>query len=179
MTPHRSITFLARPAVVSLTVLSVLGVAGGVSHASESAASPAANNPQAAVQVSKTSLGKTLVDSRGRTLYLFKKDSGTTSACTGACATAWPPLTTAGNPAVGHGAKVSLIGTTSRTNGQQQVTYKGHPVYLFQGDHKAGATNGEGLTAFGGSWFALSPAGNQISAHTSPSSSSNSGGPGY
>jgi predicted lipoprotein with Yx(FWY)xxD motif len=180
MTPYRSITFLARTTLVPLTVLAVLGVGGGVSHASESTASPAASKPQAAVHVAKTNLGKTLVDSGGRTLYLFQKDSGTTSTCTGACATAWPPLTTMGKPAVGHGAKASLIGTTTRSDGQQQVTYKGHPVYLFQGDHKGGATNGEGLTAFGGSWFALSPAGKQLSAHaSSSSSSSNSGGGGY
>ena len=50
-----------------------------------------------------------------------------------------------------------------RPDGKPQVTYNGHPVYLFVGDHKAGDTNGEGLTAFGSSWFALSPAGNQVS----------------
>jgi predicted lipoprotein with Yx(FWY)xxD motif len=164
-----------------LAALALLGVAGSVSTASESAASPrAANKSQATIHISKTNLGKTLVDSRGRTLYLFQKDSGTTSACTGACAAAWPPLTVTGNATVGHGATASLIGTTSRSDGTQQVTYNGHPLYLFQGDHKAGATNGEGLNAFGGSWFALSPAGKQLSAKAASSSgTSSSGSSGY
>ncbi|MCU1457530.1 MAG: hypothetical protein JWL73_1622 [Actinomycetia bacterium] len=121
------------------------------------------------VKVSKTKLGNTLVNSKGRTLYLFKKDSGTTSACTGACATAWPPLTVTGKPSVGHGAKASLIGTVARSDGTRQVTYNGHPLYLFQGDQKAGATNGEGVTAFGASWFALSPAGKQLAPRASGS----------
>jgi predicted lipoprotein with Yx(FWY)xxD motif len=180
MTLHRSIAVLARATTTPLMVLAVLAMGGGVSHAGASTASSAAHKPQATVHVSKTNLGKTLVNAGGRTLYLFQKDSGSTSECTRACATAWPPLTTAATPAVGHGAKASLIGTTLRPDGQQQVTYKGHPLYLFQGDHKGGATNGEGLTAFGGSWFALSPGGNKISANVSNSSgASNSGGLGY
>jgi hypothetical protein len=52
-----------------------------------------------------------------------------------------------------------------------QVIYKGHPLYLFSGDTKAGDTNGEGVNAFGGMWYAVSPAGNQVAG-----SSSGSGG---
>jgi predicted lipoprotein with Yx(FWY)xxD motif len=177
MSPQRSIIFLARTALVPLAALAVVGVGGGVGQASASTVPQAATSKSQAVKVSKTKLGNILVDSTGRTVYLFKKDSGTTSACTGACAAAWPPLMATGKPSVGHGAKASLIGTTKRSDGSQQVTYKGHPVYLFQGDKKAGDTNGEGLTAFGGGWFALSAAGKQVSPPAASSSgSSNSGG---
>lgn len=105
---------------------------------------------------------------------MFQKDSGTKSECTGACAVNWPPLEVSGKPTEGDGADASLVGTTSRSGGKQQVTYNGHPVYLYQGDKQAGDTNGESLNAFGGSWYALSSAGNQVSP---PANSG--GGSGY
>jgi predicted lipoprotein with Yx(FWY)xxD motif len=167
-TRSRSITFLAGPGAVALAALA-LGAGG--SGASASAASPKAagrmptaglarhRRPTLAVRSSR--LGKILVDSRGRTVYLFKKDSGTKSACFGACAAAWPPLRTSRKPTVGGGVKASKVGTTRRSDGKRQVTYNGHPLYRFVGDTKAGDTNGEGLTAFGARWFALSPAGRE------------------
>jgi predicted lipoprotein with Yx(FWY)xxD motif len=56
-----------------------------------------------------------------------------------------------------------MVATSARSDGRQQVTYGGHPLYLFAGDKKPGDTSGEGFTAFGGSWFAVSPAGNEVS----------------
>src|SRR5207237_10309925 len=121
----------------------------------------------ATIDVANSGLGKILVDSQGRTVYLFGKDSGTTSECTGACASNWPPVTVNGTPTAGSGAIASLVGTTTRSDGTTQVTYNGHPLYRFIKDTAPGNTNGEGLTAFGGSWFAVSPAGNQVSSGTS------------
>jgi predicted lipoprotein with Yx(FWY)xxD motif len=121
------------------------------------------------VRVRKTRLGTILVNPRGRTLYLFKKDSGTKSACFGACATAWPPLRAGSKPIAGRGAKASLVGTTRRSDGKPQVTYNGHPLYTFIMDTKAGETKGEGFTAFGGRWLVVSPAGKQVSSSTSKS----------
>jgi predicted lipoprotein with Yx(FWY)xxD motif len=126
------------------------------------------------VSVANSGLGQILVNSQGLTLYLFQADTGTTSSCFGACAAAWPPLRAAGQPTVGSGANASLIGTTNRSDGNPQVTYNGHPLYLFIQDKKPGDTTGQGLTAFGGGWFALSPAGNQIAG-----AASTSGGLGY
>ena len=97
-----------------------------------------------------------------RTLYLFAADTGTQSECTRACASAWPPLMATGKPTVGAGADASLVGSTTRSDGTRQVTYAGHPVYLFSGDQNPGDTNGEGIVAFGASWYAVSPAGDQI-----------------
>jgi predicted lipoprotein with Yx(FWY)xxD motif len=126
----------------------------------------------ATVRVAKTRLGSVLVDGQGHTLYLFTKDSKTASACSGACATAWPPLQGSGTPNVSSGAKASLIGTIKGSGGASQVTYNGHPLYGFVKDTKSGDTNGEGVTAFGGSWFAISPAGKQVSPKSARSGSS-------
>jgi predicted lipoprotein with Yx(FWY)xxD motif len=128
--------------------------------------------------VAQSGLGSILVNSQGLTLYLFQADSGTTSACFGACAAAWPPLRATGQPSAGKGVTASLLGTTPRSDGNPQVTYNGHPLYLYVGDKKAGDTSGQGVTAFGGSWFALSPTGAQVTS--APSSSGGSGAvPGY
>src|SRR4051794_30649921 len=108
-------------------------------------------------------LGRILVDSRGRTLYLFQKDVGTTSACSGGCAAAWPPLRATGKPAAGTSLSAGKLGTTSRSDGKPQVTYNGHPLYLYSADQKPGDTNGQGINAFGAAWFALSSAGNKVS----------------
>jgi predicted lipoprotein with Yx(FWY)xxD motif len=91
------------------------------------------------------------------------------STCTGTCAIEWPPLRATGNPTVGGGATASIVATSARSDGKPQVTYNGHPLYLFSGDQKSGDTNGEGVNAFGGLWYALSSAGNQI-VHMAPNS---------
>jgi hypothetical protein len=80
------------------------------------------------------------------------------------CATPWPPLLTHGTPKAGNGVKASLLGTTPRSGGASQVTYNGHPLYMFIKDTSAGDTNGEGVSAFGGSWFAVSPTGARASS---------------
>ncbi len=145
------------------------------SNASPASAPPSTvNGPAPTVDVAQTGLGSILVDSQGRTLYLFQKDSGTTSACTGACAAAWPPLRVTGRPTAGSGTTASLLQTATRSDGNPQVTYNGHPLYLYVGDQKTGDTNGQGVTAFGGGWYTLTPAGTQIT--TSPNASSSSNG---
>ena len=130
-----------------------------------SAATP--NPPDAAteaaeVAVANSALGRILVDGAGRTLYLFEKDTGAASTCDGACASFWPPLTTAGKPLAGEGASVDKLGTTKRTDGKTEVTYDGHPLYYYSGDTKAGDTTGQGLDLFGAEWNVLSPAGMKI-----------------
>lgn len=103
-----------------------------------------------------------LVDAKGRTLYLFEKDKTAKSTCTGACATDWPPITTSGKPKAGHGVKASLLKTSKRPDHGTQVTYNGHPVYLYIGDAKPGQTNGEGINAFGAKWYMMNAAGKKI-----------------
>jgi predicted lipoprotein with Yx(FWY)xxD motif len=172
MTRRTPIAFLATAAVIPLSALAVAGgthVADArtthptvVIEPSVNAASVARTNPRPTIQVRRTRLGQILVDSRGRTLYLFKKDTGGKSRCSGSCAVNWPPLLASGRPVAGSGIKGSKLTTTKRSDGKTQVVYNGHPLYRFIGDTKPGNTNGEGLTAFGASWFVVSPAGNQI-----------------
>lgn len=116
----------------------------------------------AIVKVMNTpALGKVIVDSQGMTLYDFHKDKGTTSACYGECAVAWPPLLTSGQPRAQGGAEGSLLGTTRRKDGTLQVTYGGHPVYGFVEDQKPGETNGNDFEGFGAEWYALMPNGEE------------------
>ena len=85
----------------------------------------------------RRSLGTFLVDAKGRALYLWDADHGAKSICSGACAQAWPPLTTTGTPKASGAAKASLLGTTTRADGSREVTYAGHPLYYFEGDSDA------------------------------------------
>jgi predicted lipoprotein with Yx(FWY)xxD motif len=133
------------------------------------------------VSIRTTALGRVLVDSRGRTLYLFEKDKNGKSACTASCAAAWPPLIAGGKPRAGAGVTSSLLGETKRADGRMQVTYDHHPLYLFVKDTKAGQTTGENVDAFGAEWYALSPAGATVEPKKSgaPAPAPSSGGSGY
>jgi predicted lipoprotein with Yx(FWY)xxD motif len=168
-------TFVAGMILGSLAlVTAACGSSGGRSATT----SPAAGTPNpasaATIAVASSKLGDVLVDAQGRTVYLFGADRGTKSACLDACALNWPPLVASGTPTVGNGAATSLVGTTTRTDGAQQVIYNGHPLYLFAGDQKAGDTNGQGLNAFGGSWYAVTATGKQVTA-TPPSAGGRNG----
>ena len=116
----------------------------------------------AVVSVRRTRLGPVLVDTHGRTLYLFDKDHASQSTCFGQCAAVWPPLLTNGRPTAGQGVFASKLGTTRRSPHTLQVTYNGHPLYLYAGDSRAGQTNGEGLNQFGARWWAVTPAGLRV-----------------
>src|SRR4051794_36676141 len=158
---------IAATAAIALTALAIGACGGGGSATSTVPKTPGATGGPA----NEGTLGKILVDSQGRSLYLFRKDIGTTSECTGACAAAWPPLRVTGKPVVGTAVSASKIGTTTRSDGKPQVTYNGHPLYLYSADQKPGDTNGQGLNVFGGGWFALSAAGNMVSTKGSGSGS--------
>jgi predicted lipoprotein with Yx(FWY)xxD motif len=168
MTRRRPITLLCSAAVIPLTALTVAACGGGgVATASPRPAPSETTTTRAqtaTVRVANSRLGRILVDSSGHTLYLFKADSGTSSACSGACAVAWPPLRTGATPVVTGGANATLVGTISRSDGARQVTYDGHPLYTFVKDRKPGDVIGQGVTAFGAAWFAVSPAGDQVSS---------------
>jgi predicted lipoprotein with Yx(FWY)xxD motif len=163
----RSIAVLAT-GLVALAV-AVAGCGGGSAYggSSSSSSAPASANPPSAgggssVKLASTKLGKVLVDAQGRTLYLFEADKGPMSACSGACASVWPPLTTTGGPTGGPGVTASKLGTTKRSDGAKEVTYNGHPLYTYAGDSAPGQTSGQGIDGFGAEWYVLSAAGNKI-----------------
>ena len=96
MTRSRPLTFLAGAAAIPLVALTVAACGGGggaatAATATSTSAPKTTSAPTAMVRVANSRLGKILVDSQGRTLYLFKADSGNKSECSGPCATAWPP----------------------------------------------------------------------------------------
>ena len=148
-----SLAFAAVLAALAVTAVLGAGLAAGSSMANGTT-----------VKVTKSHLGKIIVDGRGRTLYLFEKDKRGSghSACSGACAGYWPPLLTGGKPVAGTGVKTSLLGTIKRSNGKKQVTYNGHPLYRFVQDTKAGLTKGQDTHFFGGGWYVISPSGKKI-----------------
>jgi predicted lipoprotein with Yx(FWY)xxD motif len=156
-----------RPRRALITSAAILGALASALVPAAASHAAAAKGP--VVSTATTSLGRILVDARGHTLYLFGKDRNGKSACSGACATAWPPLIATAKPRAGAGAEASRLGTTKRADGRLQVTYNHHPVYTFVKDTKKGQTNGEGLNAFGGTWDALSAAGAKVVKHAAQS----------
>jgi predicted lipoprotein with Yx(FWY)xxD motif len=150
------------PVVVIALVAAGCGSSKKTSTTSTTASKPASTARTSTVAVKHTGLGTILVDSSGRTLYLFEKDKGDKSACSGACASAWPPLTTTAKPTTATGVTASLLGTTKRSDGKTEVTYHGHPLYTYVGDGAPGQTSGEGLNQFGAEWYVLSPQGNKV-----------------
>jgi len=157
----------AAPLAVALIAAGCGSSAGGSAYSAGpygSAAMASARSAAGATRVGVASsrLGRIVVDSKGRTLYAFAKDKNGRSACSGSCATFWPPLLTTGKVHAGHGVKASLLGTTKRRDGKLQATYNRHPLYTFKLDTKAGQTNGEELNDFGSVWEALSPGGKKI-----------------
>lgn len=110
------------------------------------------------VQVANNStFGPILLSSQGMTLYTLSTEADGTIHCTGACLSAWPPLLLpAGSTTPTVGPRVTgTVGTSARPDGTAQVTHNGMPVYTFAGDSAAGQTNGPGVVAFGGTWFAV------------------------
>jgi predicted lipoprotein with Yx(FWY)xxD motif len=158
-TSHRFSVALMRPWLIGAAALATLAAGILLLHASATHAAPASTT---VVSTAKTGLGRILVNSRGHTLYLFGKDRSGKSACSGQCATFWPPLIASGKTRVAGGAKASLIGSIKRADGRRQVTYNHHPLYTFVKDTSKGQTHGEGFSAFGAKWYAVSPSGAKV-----------------
>ncbi|MCX5876169.1 MAG: hypothetical protein NT087_07750 [Deltaproteobacteria bacterium] len=107
-----------------------------------------------AVKVSqKDGVGSFLVDTKGMTLYYFKKDTPGKSACEGDCVAKWP-LYFREAVAVKDGLKADDFATITRADGQKQTTYKGMPLYYFVGDKNPGDTAGQGVKDV---WYVVTP----------------------
>jgi predicted lipoprotein with Yx(FWY)xxD motif len=131
----------------------------------------------AVIKTGSTSQGTVVVNAQGGTLYWFAIDTPMASHCTGSCASYWHPVL--GKPTLAPGASLSgTLGTITRSGGQLQATYDGHPLYTYVGDSGPGQLTGNGSNASGGLWWAMTPTGAKLgaSAPSSGSSSSPSGG---
>ena len=135
--------------------------------AASSSASPASSSKSTVtIATRSTGIGTVLVNAQGHTLYWFANDTPTTSNCTGACASYWPPVL--GKPVAAAGASLpKAFGTITRPGGQIQATYDGHPLYTYAADSSAGMTSGNDQNLSGGLWWAMTPSGAKPGATTS------------
>ena len=175
---------LGRLIGVATIMLLVAACGNGSDNSTSSSNSPTSSNSStnsasgAALGVASTSLGEVLVDAQGQTVYLLTADSPNHSSCSGECLEYWPPVASPGGGAVHSISGISAkLGVTKTTDGKSMLTANGWPLYTFEGDHSPGDVNGQGVQNFGGTWYALSPAGEPIKS--APSSTDSGGGGGY
>ncbi len=171
--PHRIGGLMA--ALLTVGVI-VAGCGSSSSSSSTAANSSSSAGPAAATGVSvgkaSDSNGTYLTGASGRALYLWVADKGSKSTCSGACASVWPPLVTKGSPVASSGVTASDLGTTTRSDGSKQVTYKGHPLYYYAADSSAGKVTGQGSDSFGAKWWLVAPSGSAITGGSASGRSS-------
>ena len=166
---------LGVPVAAGLLAAACGSAAGSTTSGSAAAGAPASGPATATVIESHAgSAGSFLTNASGRAVYLWAADSMNKSACSGACAGAWPPVTATGKVTAIDGAKAADLGTITRSDGTKQVTYSGHPLYYFAGDSGAGQTNGQGSDSFGAKWWLVAPAGAKITVADAAASAGNS-----
>jgi predicted lipoprotein with Yx(FWY)xxD motif len=145
--------------------------AAPAASSSPAGASSSSNSASASggtvIKTASSSAGNVLTNGSGRAVYLWVKDTGDMSNCNGACAGAWPPVTTTAAPTASGAAKASDLGTITRSDGSKQVTYDGHPLYYFSGDSGPGTATGQGSDGFGAKWWLFAPTGSDVTSSVS------------
>jgi len=181
MWPMRNQGFAKAFAAPVLTVgAALIAACGSSTPPASSSSSPASGAHVSTVTIltRSTSKGTVLTNAAGKTLYWFAIDTSTTSKCTGTCATYWPPVI--GKPSAAAGTSLPHgFGTITRSGGQIQATYDGHPLYTYVSDTAPGQIGGNGLNLSGGLWWAMTPSGAKLGSTSASSSSSSGGGYGY
>jgi predicted lipoprotein with Yx(FWY)xxD motif len=151
-----------RNSALAVAVSVALAACSSSSKASSPASSAARTTVSAAssatVSVRHTHLGNVLVNSAGRTLYRYDKDTAGTSKCTDACTTVWPPLAVSGTLTYGANLRPAMFSTITRPDGTKQLAVNGSPLYTYSGDLRPGDTSGQGL----GDFFVAGSNGNMI-----------------
>jgi predicted lipoprotein with Yx(FWY)xxD motif len=161
-------------AAAALIVLAGCGSSKSTTGSSAAAATTATTSTATTPAASSSGAGETILTKHAKlgtilaagpkrmTVYLFEADKGGRSVCSGACARAWPPVTTAAQAQAAGAAVSADIATITRSDGTMQVTYKGHPLYFFAKDKDNGDAYGQGAKAFGAGWYVLKPSGSKI-----------------
>ncbi|MFP5361159.1 MAG: hypothetical protein ACLGI5_00340 [Thermoleophilia bacterium] len=108
----------------------------------------------------ESQFGRMLFDARKQAIYIFERDSDRQSACYGACAEAWPPVYTTGEPVAGSGVRSSLLGAIERRDGRMQATYAGKPLYYYAHE-RPGEVRCHNVDLNGGLWWVVGPDGNR------------------
>jgi len=167
---------LALGAVAAIVAVLVAGCGSSSNTTSTKAASAATSAPAQTTPTATSAAGTGVVvvskhDKQGvilaagpkkLTVYMYEGDKGSSSSCTGECASVWPPVTSAGAATTGGSAVAADLGTTTRPDGTKQVTYKGHPLYFYAKDGDSGDAYGQGIKSFGASWYVITPSGNKV-----------------
>jgi predicted lipoprotein with Yx(FWY)xxD motif len=179
MTRRNKFSLRAGGAAAALGVALAVAACGGSSSsnstqaaASKSSRAYGGSSSGFVIATTKGPMGTYLTGPSGRAIYLWAADKGGTSACSGACAKVWTPVTTSGTPSVSGAAMSADVGTTTRPDGAKQVTYNGHPLYYYAADTGSGQTRGQGSNQFGAQWWLVAPSGSGITSGGSSSSSS-------
>jgi predicted lipoprotein with Yx(FWY)xxD motif len=146
--------------VIAGLAVVVFAVGGGTAKSRPAPIAPAAS----AIRIRSTSLGHTLVDANGRSLYVFEGDGHDVSRLSSAGLAVWPRFVATGPVTAGTGVQMAKLGRTTNSGGVPQVTYNGHPLYYYVGDSKPGSTRGQALNEFGALWYVLSPAGRAVTS---------------
>jgi predicted lipoprotein with Yx(FWY)xxD motif len=161
----------------ALAVIIAAAIAAILANTGTSAKKGPSAPANSVLSIRQMSLGSTLTDANGRTLYLFAGDKPNVSKLSVAGRAFWPPFTSTVKPSATGRAQASEISTVTGATDAGQVTYNGHPLYYFVGDRNPGQTTGQGLNQFGARWYVLSPSGVAItSAPQSSAGSPSTGG---
>jgi predicted lipoprotein with Yx(FWY)xxD motif len=142
------------PAPLLATAVLMLAGCGERDRSPQPPATPAGTT----ITVGDSQFGSMLFDSRKQAIYVFENDRRGKTVCYGACAEAWPPVLTDGEPRAGEGARGSLLGTVERRDGSLQVTYAGRPLY-FYAHEGPGEVRCHNVDLNGGLWWVVGPDG--------------------
>jgi predicted lipoprotein with Yx(FWY)xxD motif len=156
--------------IVAAAVAVIVSISGGKTKAQPAVAAGSA------ISLKQSSVGNVLTDANGRALYLFAGDDRNVSRLSAAGRAVWPPFTSTTLPRATSGANAAQIGTATGTGGGTQITYNGHPLYYYVGDHQPGQLLGQGLNQFGARWYVLSAKGNAITSAAKSAPAPASGG---
>lgn len=150
-------------AVVGVVILALAALAGCGAAGNSGAAKSASPPPQhVTLLTASASFGTYLTDSSGRALYMWDADRAGAPTCYGDCAGTWPPVTVAGDVTAGPGVQADLIARIKRSDGAEQVTYGGWPLYYYKADARPGELSGQGNTGFGAVWWVVAPDGKPL-----------------
>ena len=163
---------LALSACASSASSSASSATSAAAAGASNAASSAPASASSALRMTTINGTAVVTNSKGQTLYWFAPDTSTTSKCTGACATYWPPVT---GPVTAGPGVTGTLGVITRSDGTKQATYDGHPLYTYVADTAPGQAKGNGKNLSGGLWWEMTVSG----AKPAAAASGNSGGYGY
>jgi predicted lipoprotein with Yx(FWY)xxD motif len=159
-------------------LLALLAAGCGSSTSSDATGEAPSTTPvpsRESLSVAVTSLGRVVVDSGGFTVYMLTADSSGRSTCSSVCLSSWPPVAGPSSGASSSPDITAKVGEAATTTGNTMLTVGGWPVYRYVQDTAPGDVTGEGITSFGGTWYAIGPNGQPVTgAPGSPSPSQTS-----